>query len=171
MSNDETWNWSGVSDESVREIMRLAEVQLADLLTAAIAADHRAAAQASVLAAFGAAAIGAAVASFQGQNPDLRTAAALAVTGLGMVIAALVSGRAAQPSDYFASGYEPKRLLPAAGDHIMMLRGVARDMQARLEHNRASLERSARFTVAGYRSAIVSFALGVGVYAGALLIG
>ncbi len=161
---DEPWNWDGVSDATVREMMRLAELQLADLLTASIAADQRAAAQAGILAGFGAALIAIAATAGTGDAPQLAAAWGAFCAGVGMIWAAFMSGVASRPTDYFVSGYEPRRLLGAAVDEAWLLRCVVEDMQMRITKNRAVLDQTASLTDAAYKGALAAIALGVGVF-------
>jgi hypothetical protein len=82
------------------------------------------------------------------------------------MIAAFTSGLAARPADYFANGYEPKRLLPSATDELWMLKCVAQEMQQRIDHNRTVIARTAELTVRAYNVALLGVVLAVGVFWG-----
>lgn len=155
-SGHEEWSWNGVSDEATREMMRLAELQLNDLLAASLAADQRATNQCGVLAGFGAALLTAAATLWLADEQQANASISALTAGVGMLVAAFISALAARPTAYMASGYEPRKLISVARDASEMLKGVIEDMQMRITHNRASLETSARLTGAATGCAFAS---------------
>lgn len=157
----EPFDWTDIKDSAVKEIVRLAELQLSDLLAASLSADQRAVTQAGILTGFGAALLAAAAAVADSAH---ATAWSALVAGAGMIVAALISGVAAKPIDYRASGHDPKNLLGAARDEARMLQFLAEELQVRIEKNRAVLERTATCTSVAYNCALASIACSIGVF-------
>jgi|CXWL01.1.fsa_nt_gi hypothetical protein len=151
----EPLDWAGVSEPTVQEIVRLGELQLSDLFQAALAADQRAVNQAGILAGFGAALLAAAGTLWLSDTSRIMAVSAL-IAGGGMVASAFISGLAARPSDYYANGYEPKRIMPSARDNAWMLKCVAEDLQARIRANRKSLDDTARLTTIATNGAFLA---------------
>lgn len=152
MSSSADANWpTGTKTEAVREIVRLAEAQLADMLTLAVAADQRAISQANMLAAVSAALLVAATTlpSIDGHDPwGVPT---LLISAIGFLIAAGVSMYAARPVDFYPSGFQPKHLIECADDPDQLDRWVAEDLQDRIRANRSVLEHTAKFTTRAHR--------------------
>jgi hypothetical protein len=159
----EPWEWGDVSLEIVREVVRQSELHMHDLLAAALAADQRATNQAGILGGFGVGLLGAA-ATLMSSNLAHDAALAMVVAGGGLILGAFLSGYAAKPSDYFAIGFEPYRLLPAAKDEKRMLQRIAESVQQRIVSNERVLTKTAKFTQYGYTMAAASIGLAATVY-------
>jgi hypothetical protein len=66
-------------------------------------------------------------------------------------VAAVFSTISAKPPDFFVTGYEPRLLAQGVvgDDPTFAMRAELEDVQKRINHNRAALERSAKWLVAG----------------------
>lgn len=164
MTQQPEWNWEGVSEAALRDLIDLAESHLTVLFQAAIAADQRAIAQAGILGAFGAALLATAATLAAEAEPAWEVIASFLVAGAGSVLAAFLSGVAARPTGFLPTGDEPSRIVSNAKDHIWMLRFVIQDMQRRIEHNRDVLEKNASVTNAATALAFASIVAAIVAY-------
>ena len=155
---------SEVSLESVQELHRQAEACLSGTVQLGIAADQRATTMAGIFGA-GSVALLAAIATVLAATSPYTPFIGGAATMAGLLfMAALTSGMAAAPADFHVGGYEPKRFMRSAGDLAWMLRYAVEDMQARIDFNRAVLERSALRPRVAMWFAVMAIPLGVLVF-------
>ncbi|SRR5579871_1042641 len=151
--------------ETVQELHRQAEACLSGTVQLGIAADQRAT---TLVGVFGAgcvallAAIATVIAASSPYRPFIGGAGA---TAAFLFVAALISAMAGAPSDFHVGGYEPKRFVKSAGDLTWMSRYAVEDMQARIDFNRASLERSAHKIHVAMVFAMAAVPLGILVFA------
>jgi hypothetical protein len=156
------WEWDGIPEESVRELLRQGELQLDTLLTASIAADQRAM---TLAGAFGAVAVGlfaAAISLASAHHVDLGAVGCTGMLSIAMLVSSFLCAYTARPRPYHPAGYQPKFLIASAASTMWMLRYSVEDVQNRIEQNRATLQRIALLTVWGYLVAVVSI-ISVGI--------
>ena len=169
---------SHVPDETVDEMMRLAEKTLDDTIQLAIAADQRGMTMAGIL---GATAIGLFAAAAALTTPvtappvtaaltatdtfDHALTIALLVTGLGLFAASLFCAWSARPIDFYIGGYEPRLLVDGPTDRFWMPRYVVADLQFRISKNSIALASAAKRLIVGIAIAAAAPLAGISAYA------
>lgn len=160
LMSESTLDWSGVPDESFKEILRQGEIQLEMLLRTSIAADQRAMTLAGVFAAVAVALFAGTSALLSFPSPDHVAMVCMGGSSVALFVASLVCAFSGRPRKYRPSGYQPKMLIGSAADTVWMLRYTAQDIQLRLEDNRQVLSDVGFLTHVGYWIAIVSLSVG-----------
>lgn len=153
---------SEASTEAVAEIHRQGELCLQGTMQLALASDIRATTMAGVFGA-GAVAIMAVIATLADRGGAIVWAA-LTTSGV-LFLASLLCSWSARPTDFFVSGYEPKKLAVSASDAVWMLRYSAMDIQSRIDANRVCLSKATGFLKIGTLIAIGALPIGTVVYA------
>jgi hypothetical protein len=158
------WDWDGVSDDAVREILRQGELQMADILAVSIAADQRAMTLCATFSAVAAALAAAGIALFSTDKYDMGVAISVGIMAVGFLAASFICGFGGSPRPFYPSGYEPKVLIGAGSDALWAMRYSAEDIQIRIERNRMSLRRVASLTNWGFRATMISVGLAIMAY-------
>jgi hypothetical protein len=155
---------SAVPDGAIKELHRQGELCLQGTVQLAIAADQRATTTSGILGA-GSIALMVAGASMV-LNPASRPTLIGAVFGVAFTLlsGAILCARAARSIDYFVAGYEPRLLAKSASDEIWMLRCAAEDIQARINHNRKTLEKSSKMLTLGRAAAFAALPVGIMIF-------
>ena len=155
---------SAVPDSTIGELHRQGEICLQGTVQLATALDQRATTTSGIFGA-GALALLTAAAAMSGASQRIvpfiygaSTTAALLFCG------ALFCAWAARSTDFFVSGYEPRRLLKSAGDKFWMLRYAVEDIQKRIDANRIVLERSSTLFTWGRRIGLSAVPAGVAAF-------
>ena len=142
--------------ESVREVLRQAEICLEGTLQLAFAADQRATMMAGICGA-GAAAFVAAAVTVQ----DWPLVYGASVTSLLLFAAVLIFAWSARPIDFFLAGYEPRLLSASAADERWTLIYVVEDLQRRICKNRKDIDASSNGFKLGFGLAFAAVPLGL----------
>jgi hypothetical protein len=161
---NQSYDFSGVSDNIVKEVHRQAELCLQQTVQIAVAADQRASTLTGIL---GAGAIALLVASgnmLSAQTPKTALVAAAITAAIVLYLAALRCAQAARSTDYFLAGYEPRFWVGATSDEVWMLRFAAEDLQRRIDANRATLEVSSKMLTQGRSIALLAVPAGLAAY-------
>jgi len=150
------YDFTDLPEGAVDDVLRLGEATLAGTVQIAVAADQRATAMAGIFGAGFVAllAVAAAIATNQRYMPSLFFAAL--TTAAGLFAAAVCCAWAARPSDFFLGGYEPRHFRKSAGNVVWMKRYACEDVQKRIDANARSLEKGAKFVLAGAATAFMS---------------
>lgn len=142
-SQGSTVDLSAHNDASVlRELVHQGEICLSDTVRLAIAADARANTLCGIFGAAGVALLAAAAANFSSQHGERAFMTAAIVAALLFICASGLAAFAARPTNFFAGGDQPRRLMSVT-DPIAQLRYIATDFQMRIDANRVAMERSA----------------------------
>ncbi len=157
-------DWTDVPEASIREILRQGEATLEGTLTIGIGADQRATTMCGIFGGGAIALFAAAATIVAGPQPSQPLLWSSLVTAIILFVASLICGWAALPGDFHAPGYEPKRLLSAAKDELALLTGTVEDVQARIDFNRRSLERSAKLVRIGFYVALAAIIAGGAIF-------
>lgn len=155
-------DFSKIPAAAAKELCRQGELCLQGTIQLAIALDQRATTLAGILGA-GSVALVAATVSLS-ISPEHKTAliVSAAVTALVLYCGALLCAWAARSTDFHVAGYEPRSLAISAtqDNEYWMQRYAAEDTQAKIDHNRCELKKSARYLTWGDGSLCVPFRLG-----------
>ncbi len=156
--------WANADAETVKEIARLSEVQLAATLTVSIAQDQRAT---TLTGIYGAAAITLAAASAVAlRQVDVALGAAGFMTSAGLFFASLIAAMAARSGNFFLVGKPFSRTNAHAWDAPQLLHaGHAANTEAAIDHNATALARSARYINLAIAVASLTPVAGLLVYA------
>jgi hypothetical protein len=165
MTDPSKWDWSAIPETSAREVLRLAELTMADLLHASLAADARATTLSGIFAGVSAAGLAAAVATGAMRHPDPGVVVVLGVMSAGFLGASFVCVHAGRPTEYFAAGYEPAKLQRCAADARWLVGYTVESLDRRIAHNKERLRRSAVWTAVAHKVALISVALGALTFA------
>lgn len=155
---------SEVKGEALDELHRLAETYLQNTLQVAISNDQRASTLTSVFGTGAAAFLAAAATLAASEHGSVDFESAAAVTAIGLLIAATYCARACAPVSFFLAGYEPRNLVPAATDRAALLVQSLKDMQIRIDANKAWLETSGKLLRTGTRWALAALPAGFADY-------
>lgn len=143
------WDWKNIPDDSVRELLRQAELLLDNTLRVAVAADQRAVMLAGVFGGAAVALLAAVAAVLSGTAPRMPLVAAGGTSAVLFLAAALACAVSAQPARFHVGGYEPRKLIASASDHVWILRYVCEQTQDDITFNRGALDRAAAWVRAG----------------------
>ena len=133
-----------------REIQRLAETQLEDVIALATSGDSRAATLAAAMSAISAALLAAAVTILGFTAVDAVAVGSLVGSSAAFIIAGGLAVWSARPTDFYLRGYNPAALIPQPGDELMIVKWVTEDVARRIEHNRQVLARAGRLMNLSY---------------------
>lgn len=89
---------------------------------------------------------------------------AAGIAGLLLLAASLLCAWAAKPSDFYVSGYEPRRLITATSDIIWLERYTIEDIQFRIEANRVEINREAKFLKTDLVLAMAGIGMGLLIF-------
>lgn len=162
-------DFSKITDEFAREIVREGEAYLAGQLQIATSADQRAAVMASVFAAAGAALI-AGVLTIASSKDGIGSVPVLlggGISGLFFLIGASACVRATMPCSFWTPGSEPQnwRTEVATGANLKDALGEQSDhIQSKIDENNKVLERNALWFKWGGRFGIAAPFAGVIVW-------
>ncbi|KPF82725.1 hypothetical protein IP70_19895 [alpha proteobacterium AAP38] len=141
-------SWTGVRDETAREILRQGEAYLAAQLQCAIAADQRAMTMATMYAAFATGLIGGGATLLLGNLSSpigwgASAAGTVFLAGCGLLT------YAARPIDFHYAGAHPAAWFTEEdlrGDLVVAICESARLYQRRIERNDGIMDRNGKFT-------------------------
>jgi hypothetical protein len=158
-------SWDGVSQEAQREFLARGQEMIKETLALAHGADLRGTTMMGIFGAVGVALFAAGATIIEGTHPSWPLSAGAITASIGLFLASATCAFAARPSDFFISGFEPKRLLSSGArydeNRIRVLIAVTQD---RIEYNRTSLEQSARLISAAMVIGGIGLAAGGSVF-------
>lgn len=153
-------NWSPDPDgKRTREIQRLAEIQLEDVIAIATSGDGRAATLGAAMSAISAGLLVAAVTVQGFTGHDYRAVVALYLASAFFIVAAGLAVSAAAPSDFYLRGYNPAKLASHGGTEEDIVRWATEDLARKLDHNARVLRRGGRLMWASYLCSLVGIVL------------
>ena len=143
--------WSSDTDlAKAKEIQRLAEIQLEDVISIATSGDSRAATLGAAMSAISAALLATAVTVMGFTERDLVAIYALIASSACFIVGAGLAVASAAPTSFHLRGYSPVNLIGQPGDEAMIVRWAVEEGARKLERNRRVLARAGRFMLASY---------------------
>ena len=161
---EEKPNFSRVPAEAVKELHRQGELCLQGSLHLAMASDQRATTMVGVLGAATVAVLAMLVPLLAAKPLSVPLVCAGAVIALFLFTAAMLCGWSTASGSLFVPGHDPGRLAHRAVDETQLLRSALEDLQARIDHNRLALQRTARRLMCARVFAIFAVPAGMAVY-------
>jgi hypothetical protein len=156
--------FSDADSETLAEILRQAESQLAAQLSIAIAQDQRATSFISLIAASVAVLLGGAASLLLAKNL-LIVAWIAAATGIGLLVSMLFATMAVQPVKFWMTGSAPNQWLADIGEKKTLAQSLAEQAalyDEKIEANHSKLDRHGALMHKALWTAWVSLALGGG---------
>jgi hypothetical protein len=105
--------WDDVSDNSLREMQRQAEMMLSATVTVALGTDSRIATTMSVLGAAGIAVLVAAASLIGNKSPDWLLICAPLICAISLLVAAMICASAIAPTLFLLPGASPQNIFSA----------------------------------------------------------
>jgi hypothetical protein len=154
-----------ISAAAAEEVHRQAELCLLGTLQLALAQARRATTMAAVFGAGAIAVFAAIVSAIFARLDTIPFTSGAGVTSFLLFVAALLCGQAARSSDFHVAGNEPRLLPPAAKNNKQwLLQAAAKDVQQRIDMNRAELMSSDKLLNRGILLASAAVGLGALTY-------
>jgi hypothetical protein len=156
-------DFSKIPAAAAKELCRQGELCLQGTVQLAVAADQRATTLTGILGAGSVALVAATVSLSINSDRKIALIASAVITALVLYCGALFCAWAARSADFHVAGYEPRLLATSATEdntELWMQRYAAEDAQARIDHNRRELAKSARYLTWGRRIALCAVPIG-----------
>ncbi len=132
-------DWTGVSEDTARQIMAQGETFMQAQLQAAIAADGRATAMAGLYTTLALAVLAAGFGYFDSADSNPALLAGL-FAGIFLIVAAVFAHWSARPCDFYFPGNQPAQWFPVRTVALaMLLGGEAENYDERIAFNEAAL--------------------------------
>jgi hypothetical protein len=152
--SSQSYDFSGISDDAVEDMLHLGQECLSGTVQLALAADQRATALAGMFGGGFVALLATAAAVLTSEHLEISLFVACLTSAVGFFLAAVLCAWAAKPTDFYVGGYEPKLLAKSAEQPVWMKRYATEDMQRRIDSNRLCLVAASRKVAWG---AIIAF--------------
>jgi uncharacterized membrane protein YgcG len=130
--------------KKAQEVVRLAELQLEDILAVATSNDARAASWGSAMSAVSAGMLAAAGALIAVASPDWRVCAALIGSSIMFMVAAGVAIWSGGPVEFSVRGFSPENLASRQATLLDLAKWTANDANIRIQRNQKALARSGK---------------------------
>lgn len=132
-------NFTGIPDDAMGEIARLAEDKLRDSVTLSLGMQGRATTLTGIFGAAATALIAGAI-----TTSDNGMVAGCIVGAAGLMLAAVSCSWPARSSDFFVTGYKPELLAQTGATKRWVLETLTTDIAERLRRNEDTLARDAQ---------------------------
>ena len=164
MSSQDDLDWTGVSEDTARQVLALGEAYLSAQLQAGLAADQRAVTVASILSAASLAFLGAGIAHYQAAKSAPLLSAAVATAAV-LMLAAACGAWAARPIAFWFPGNTPSNWYDVLrGDIVQNIGGEAENYADRIAMNNQILSENQAALMFGMVVAILSPAIGAAAW-------
>ncbi|QCB42340.1 hypothetical protein E5673_08940 [Sphingomonas sp. PAMC26645] len=159
--SDEDTQWPALSDvNAAREIVRLGEIKMEDLLSMALAADTRANTLAYTFATVSAALLVTALGLGNVATPSHPAVWAAGAAAATFLASAGMAMWASRPTLFYTRGFNPRDLGPRAPTEIELLRWAAEDLADRIDVNIAAQTLTTSRTTKAHWFGVVATASG-----------
>lgn len=151
-------DWTNVSDEMAKTILKQGELFLQAQLQAGIAADQRAARTGGIFTTLGTGVLAATLAYGASPDPSVAVYNAGVTVFAMMIFSALMALLSARPTKFFFAGNHPKQWFDVAKNSSLAaeIMGEAENYQARIEANAAVLRWNGRLLMASNLIAVLA---------------
>jgi len=154
--------WEKISSEAELDFLKVGDELVRSTLALGHGADLRATTIMGMFGTTGVALLAAVATLFVAERPYWPLIGGGATIALGLFVATGFCAAGAWPRNFFVAGFEPRNLLHSGAiDDRYRVRILVAVTQDRIDHNRRSIDRAAKFLMRGICVAGLSLLLGV----------